>query len=155
LLEKIDLKELRGFVLDYAASDKTFSQKFELHFAEKDERIDVRQKYMDLVAKAIRAHSNRGFIDYSASRKLSHELDKIIQMGYQAASNDNFKDAFTVGQVVLVALMEAYESSDDSSGELGGTVQEAIALLDSVATSEASRCSQRRTARICGQRTAQ
>jgi uncharacterized Zn finger protein len=139
LLEKIDLKELRGFVLDYAASDKTFSQKFELHFAEKDERIDVRQKYMDLVAKAIRTHSNRGFIDYSASRKLSHEIDKIIQMGYQAASNENFKDAFTVGQVVLVELMEAYESSDDSSGELGGTIQEAIALLDSIATSEASR----------------
>jgi uncharacterized Zn finger protein len=139
LLEKIDLKELRGFVLDYAASDKTFSQKFELHFAEKDERIDVRQKYKDLVTKAIRTHSNRGFIDYSASRKLSHEIDKIIQMGYQAASNENFKDAFTVGQVVLVELMEAYEQSDDSSGELGGTVQEAIELLDSVATSEASR----------------
>ncbi len=138
LLDKISLKELQSFILEYAASDKTFSQKFELHFAEKDDRIDVRKKYTDLINKIFRTHSDRGYIGYNEARKVSRELDKLVQMGYQYASNDNFKDALTVGQVLLVELRNAYEEADDSAGELGGVFYDIAQLLDAIATSEAS-----------------
>lgn len=135
LLEKISLAELQGFVVEYAASDKTFYQKFELHFAEKDERIDVRKKYTDLINKIFRSNSDRGYIGYNESRKVSRELEKIVAMGYQYAEKDNFKDALTVAQVVLAELMSAYPEADDSSGELGGTFYSISELFDFLATS--------------------
>lgn len=135
LLEKISLKELQDFIVEYAASDKTFYQKFELHFAEKDERIDVRKKYTDLINKIFRSNSDRGYIGYNESRKVSRELEKIVAMGYQYAEKDNFKDALTVTQVLLVELMSAYPETDDSSGELGGTFYSIAELFDFLATS--------------------
>jgi uncharacterized Zn finger protein len=135
LLEKISLAELQGFVVEYAASDKTFYQKFELYFAEKDERIDVRKKYADLINKIFRSNSDRGYIGYNESRKVSRELEKIMAMGYQYAEKDNFKDALTVAQVLLVELMKAYPETDDSSGELGGIFYSIAELLDVLATS--------------------
>lgn len=138
LLEKINLPELRGFVKEYAASDKTFRQKLELHFADKDDRIDIGQKYTELIAKIVRTHSDRGFLGYSESRKVARELDKIVEMGYQYASNDNFKDALTVAQVLLLEVVEVYKNADDSAGDLGGTLYYISELLDAIATSKAS-----------------
>lgn len=138
LLEKIDLAELRGFVTEYAASDKTFRQKLELHFADKDERIDVRQKFTELIAKTIRTHADRGYLGYNESRKAAKELDKVVEMGFQYAANDNFKDALTVGQVLLTEVMNATQDADDSAGDLGGTIFHITELLDALATSDAS-----------------
>ncbi|WP_373512152.1 SWIM zinc finger domain-containing protein [Persicitalea sp.] len=138
LLDKIDLSELRGFVTEYAASDKTFRQKLELHFADKDDRIDVGQKYSELIAKIVRTHADRGYLGYSESRKVAKELDKIVEMGYQYASNDNYKDALTVAQVLLVELMDLCKESDDSAGDLGGTFFGISELMDTLATSDAS-----------------
>ncbi len=138
LLDKIDLSELRGFVTEYAATDKTFRQKLELHFADKDERIDVGQKYSELIAKIVRTHADRGYLGYSESRKVAKELDKIVEMGYQYASHDNYKDALTLAQVLLVELMDLYEESDDSAGDLGGTFFGISELMAALATSDAS-----------------
>lgn len=135
LLEKISLAELQSFVVEHAASDKTFYQKFELHFAEKDERIDVRKKYVDLINKIFRSNSDRGYIGYNESRKVSRELEKIVATGYQYAEKNNFKDALTVAQVLLIELMKAFPESDDSSGELGGTFYSIAELIDVLATS--------------------
>lgn len=41
LLKKIGLNELQTFIAVYALKNKDFKTAFELHFAEKDERVDV------------------------------------------------------------------------------------------------------------------
>ncbi|WP_315822260.1 SWIM zinc finger family protein [Paraflavitalea speifideaquila] len=51
LLKKIGLNELQQFVAAYALKNKDFRAAFELHFAEKDERIDISKKYSELIQK--------------------------------------------------------------------------------------------------------
>ncbi|QHT70786.1 hypothetical protein GXP67_31130 [Rhodocytophaga rosea] len=136
LLQSITAKEYQDFIRTYAQKHKDFKTEFELYFASKDERIDVAKKYVDLISKMIRKHSNRGFIDYRASFTLAREVDKLLGSGSEFISKNNFKDAFTVSRVVLKAMMEAITQSDDSAGNLGGTIFSAVELMGSVAEAE-------------------
>lgn len=138
LVQKIEVKELRNFIVQFASSDKDFTNKFQVYFADKDERIDVGKKYSDLIKKAIRSNSDRGYIDYRASKNLSRELDSIVASGQQLIDKNNFKDALKVSQVILKETIAVIESCDDSSGSIGGSIADSISLLENIAISDAS-----------------
>lgn len=133
LLQTINAKEYQGFIRQYALKNKSFRTEFELFFAGKDERIDVGKKYEDLIHKLIRKYSDRGFIDYRASFGLSREMDKMLDSGHDAIARHNFSDAFALASVALKAMLEAVSQSDDSAGNLGGTLDGAIQLLEAIA----------------------
>lgn len=137
LVEKATRPELQAFVQAYAISDKKFKAQFELHFAHKDERIDLKQKYTDLVKKMIRSHTSHGFVDYHATNALSREMDAILSKASEAINTDNFKDGLTIVEVILQQLLtQVVPNSDDSSGKLGDTITEAIELLGTLAESD-------------------
>lgn len=138
LVQKIEAKELRSFIVQFASSDKDFANKFQVFFADKDERIDVSKKYSDLIKKAIKSNSDRGFIDYRASKQLSREIDAIVASGQQLIDKNNFKDALKVSQVILKETIPVIESCDDSSGSIGGSIFDSIKLLGNIALSDAS-----------------
>ncbi|GAB3274511.1 hypothetical protein GCM10027347_47440 [Larkinella harenae] len=137
LLEKVSDDELRRFVSGYAASDSVFASKIQLHFADKDERIDIGRQYRELVKKAIKSHSNRGFVEYRSTRALAREISQILATGNQFFTRQNYRDALTVGRVVLTAMMTVLDQCDDSSGYLSSTISNAITLLKQVAEADA------------------
>ncbi|RAJ94466.1 hypothetical protein LX87_04353 [Larkinella arboricola] len=136
LLQQITVEELRRFVADYAATDKTFASKVQLYFADKDDRIDVGKQYTELVRKAIRAHSSRGFVEYRKTGKLAREIRTFLVTGHQFLAQKNYRDALTVSRVVIVELVNLLERCDDSAGYLSGTISDAIHLLTQLASSE-------------------
>jgi hypothetical protein len=136
LLSKISAKELQDFTLHYASLNKDFARTIEIHFAEKDELIDMRKHYSDLIKKMIRKHSDHGFIDYHSSNALSREMDKVIDEGSAWVQKGKFAEAMLIGQLVLSELIEVIRYSDDSSGSLGDTIDDAIALLADIGALE-------------------
>lgn len=140
LLQKITVKEYQDFIRKYARGNKGFKTEFELYFSEKDDSIDVEKKYAGLIRKVISKHSDRGFINYYASSKLANGL-----YGFYAKANDfikqnNFNDAIAIARPMLKASMEVITESDDSNGDLGGLIDDAIGLFAVVADSpEAAR----------------
>lgn len=136
LLLKVTADELRQFVAGYAASDKGFASKVQLHFADKDERIDIGKQYTELVRKAIKAQSSRGFVEYRSSAKLAKEVNQILAMGHRFFTQQNFRDALTVSRVVLIEMLKVLDNSDDSGGHLGHTVSSTIGLLRQLAESD-------------------
>ncbi|PSR52727.1 hypothetical protein AHMF7605_03900 [Adhaeribacter arboris] len=139
LLQSIKLAEFQEFIRRYAAKDKNFKTEFELYFAAKDSRIDVAQKYEDLIQKLIRKHSDHGFIDYRAANSLAKEVNKLLENSQDFIQQRNFRDAFMLATVVLKAMLKVATESDDSSGNLGGTIAHAIELLETISTSAAAR----------------
>jgi hypothetical protein len=133
LLRKINLEEYREFMRHYAAKNQNFQTEVEVYFADKDDRIDVSQKYADLVRKLIRKYSDQGYVDYRATDGLSEEVDQLLQTGYDLAGKGNYLDAFLVAKPVLHAMAEVLPNSDDSAGNLSGTIDNIVQLIATVA----------------------
>ncbi len=138
LLQTISLKEYQDFIRIQASKNKNFKTEFELFFADKDNRIDVEQKYTDLILKLIKKHSDKGFIDYRATSALSRETDKLLADGAAYIHKQNFKDAFALAKAVLKPLMEAVTDADDSNGSMAGSIFQAIALLQKITDANAA-----------------
>ncbi|MFC5408083.1 SWIM zinc finger domain-containing protein [Larkinella bovis] len=136
LLQKVTTDELRRFVATQAAADPAFASKVQLYFADKDERIDVAKHYRELVRKAIKTHSSRGFVEYRSSGKLAREMTRLLAEGRRLFGQQNYRDALTVGRVVLTEMMAVLAQSDDSAGYLGDTVSSAFELLKHLAESD-------------------
>lgn len=135
LLAKTTADELRQFLIQYAATDKTFASRLQLHFADKDERIDVAKQYTDLIKKAVKENSDRGFVDYRATFRLMKEVNKLISSGQDLLNKGNFRDAIAVGKVIATEMMEVIKTCDDSAGNIGGTIWSGMKLLHDAAKS--------------------
>lgn len=136
LLQQVTADELRRFVAGYAATDKTFASKVQLYFADKDDRVDVGKHYTELVRKAIRTRASRGIIAHGSTAQLAREIKSFLTTGQQFFARKNYRDALTVGRVVLIELVNALQDCDDSAGHLVGTISDAINLITQLAGSE-------------------
>ncbi len=133
LLKQVTADELRTFLTDYAAADKMFAAKLQLHFADKDERIDVEKHYADLMKRIIRSHQGKhGYIEYRETFKLARDMDEMFSAVVKLVGQKNFKDAFTVGLLLLREMMTLSMECDDSAGNIGGLVSESVSLLGEI-----------------------
>jgi len=136
LLQKITLTEYQDFIRHYASKSKAFKTDFELHFADKDSNIDIEKKYDQLVQKIISKHSDRGFIDYYSTSKLAADIDKLHATATELLRKNNFSDAFAIARVLIRRMMEAITSCDDSNGNIGGLINDAVQLLEMITDSD-------------------
>lgn len=132
LLQSVSTKEYQDFIRSHAAKNKNFKTEFELFFADKDNRIDVEKKYTELIQRLIRKYADCGFIDYRASFGLSKEVDILLGKGIDYAGKNNFKNGFAVAKAVLRPMVEVIESCDDSNGNIGGSIEYGIQLLETI-----------------------
>lgn len=132
LLKKIGLNELQTFIAAYALKNKDFKTAFELHFADKDERIDISKKYTELIQKVIRKYADHGFVDYRSTFNLSREIDEIVNTGQGFVKKKNFKDAFLLAKPVLKEMMEVITTCDDSAGNISSTISGIVQLLEAI-----------------------
>ncbi|MDR2138905.1 MAG: hypothetical protein LBP50_05100 [Tannerella sp.] len=80
LLDQITREEYKDFIFRYASVDRDFKTKFELAISD-GSNMDVEKKYGELIRKIIRRHSDRGFLDYGASIRVSGETGELIRDG--------------------------------------------------------------------------
>lgn len=136
LLQKVKLKEYQEFILHQASIDKKFKTEFELYFSDKDHAIDSSKKYSDLIRKIVSRYADRGFVDYSASFKVSNEIDKLLTTGTTFMRKSNFRDAFNLSKAVLKEGIEIITYCDDSSGNIGGSIDGTIQLIETIIKDE-------------------
>jgi len=136
LLKSINLKEYQDFVRQYAAKNKSFKTNFELYFAEKDERIDIGEKYEEAIQKIIKKHSERGYLRYRGEKNVAKEIGHLLKDGHHLAAKSNFRDAFALAKAVLKQLMPVLQHNDDSNGDLSNTIYETVDLLRAISEAE-------------------
>lgn len=131
-LKKITNDELIAFVKNYAAKNKGFKTDFEFAFAEKDENFDFIGRYEELIKKAIKKHTSRGFIEYRSSIALAKELTVTLEKIQELVLNGNLHDAFQITIILLKSSLIALTDADDSNGSIGGIVEDCILTIDQI-----------------------
>jgi hypothetical protein len=96
LLSKISIDEYRTFVKHFATKNKNFKAAFELFFADKDDRVNVGEKYTELVENFFKKHAPHGFIEYRSANGFMRDIGKFIGDAYSLIKRKNYKDAFAI-----------------------------------------------------------
>ncbi len=136
LVKSVTHSDYQNFIRHYASKSKNFKSDFELFFADKDSRIDVGEKYAELVRKLIRRYSSGGYIDYRDSYGLSKEIDRLLETGLGYVEKNNFWDSFALAKAVLKPMMSTMEYCDDSNGNLGGNIENTIDLFEKIISAD-------------------
>jgi hypothetical protein len=134
LLSKINIDEYRAFVKHFAGKNKDFKTAFELFFADKDDRVNIGEKYAELVGKVFRKHAPQGFIEYRSANGFMRDIGKLIGDAYNQIKRKNYKDAFAIASVVLKEI--TWIAADDSDGAIGEGIFEAVELISTIANDE-------------------
>ena len=133
LLDKIDLEEIKGFIIHYSKSNEEFKSDFELYFVEKDEDSDLEGKLRKQIRNTVKAYTYRQFIDYRSVGELANNLYNVLHLGEDYYNKQNFMNASILAMVFIQEVMPVITYSDDSSGHIGGVISEGISLLENVA----------------------
>jgi hypothetical protein len=135
LLEKITAQEYSDFVKQYSIKNRDFKLAFEIFFADKDDSANAGERYKKVIENLIRKFSDHGFLDYRSSASMAREINGFIADARKMMSVKNYIDAFNIGAVIMKKMMEVASSSDDSHGEIGGTLYGVTELLNDIAQS--------------------
>lgn len=132
-LEKISTAELREFIYLKSFMNSDFKSEVLVYFSEKDERIDLEDKYRSLIQSLIKKYGDRGFITYKRAFDISTEISSLIENGYSFAKKREYRKAFRVAKALLLPTTELIEHTDDSGDCIGGCIDNIIELLALVA----------------------
>ncbi len=129
LLEKATHDELRQFVREKASANAPFRNLFLSSFAQynSDESKELYAKQVKSILKT--ASDRHGFVDWSASRIVGKAIDNLLVSAQKQINNRNYKSAVFICTAVMEQMTEALQYSDDSNGDIGGSIYTAYELL--------------------------
>lgn len=138
ILAKLDIEELRAFIQHQKTVKHDFKEEFLLFFSDMAPQIDVEEKYRKMVQKLIRTYTDHGFMDYRSTFTFTNALHPTILTAEHAVSRKSFSDAIVIAQTICLEIMDLLQNSDDSAGNLGGTISQSIQILHNIAQHQAA-----------------
>ena len=133
LLEKTTHDELKQFVREKTEENARFRNLFLSSFAQYN-TDESKELYVKQVKSILKTASDRhGFIDWSASRQVGNAIDNLLKSAQKQIDNHNYKSAFFICTAVMEQMNEALEYSDDSNGDIGGSIEVACEMLYTIA----------------------
>ncbi|MBK9291931.1 MAG: SWIM zinc finger family protein [Bacteroidetes bacterium] len=138
LLEKASHDELKEFVREMASTDPHFRNLFLSYFVQHNSD-ESKELYVKQVKTILKSASDRyGFIDWSASRVVGIAVDNLLETAQKQIIKLNYKSAFFICTAVMEQMTEALQYSDDSNGDIGGSIDTAYQMLYTIAQEKLS-----------------
>ncbi|MGQ9847779.1 MAG: hypothetical protein ACUVQP_09835 [Bacteroidales bacterium] len=138
LLEKATHEELKQFVREKADQDASFRNLFLSSFAQHNSD-ESKEMYIKQIKSILKTASDRhGFINWSASRFVGNAVYNLLESAQKQINNQNYKSAFFICTAVMEQMTKALEYSDDSNGDIGGSVDTAYEMLYTIAQKQSS-----------------
>lgn len=129
MLEKATHEELKQFIKENAAQNPPFRNLFLSSFAQHNSD-ESKELYVRQVKSILKTASDRhGFIDWSASRTVGNAIANLLESAQKQINNRNYKSAVFICTAVMEQMTEALQYSDDSNGDIGGSVDTAYGML--------------------------
>lgn len=136
IIEKVSIEDLKKFVIEECKNNNNLKVAFVTKFLSNAGK-DSKENYVSQLHSLFRSHSGRHhFIDYYEMRKLSKPLNNFIETIEKHLETGNIRTAFNMSCAMLEVGIEQINHSDDSNGELGGCIEEAISTLYQIAVLE-------------------
>ena len=138
MLEKATHAELKQFVREKVVVNPPFRNLFLSSFAQHNSD-ESKELYVKQVKSILNTASDRhGFIDWSASRLVGNEVDNLLESARKQIDNRNYKSAVFICTAVMEQMTEALQYSDDSNGDIGGSIDSAYEMLYSIVEEQIS-----------------
>lgn len=138
LLEKASHDELKQFVREKASANTPFRNLFLSSFAQHNSD-ESKELYVKQVKSILKTASDRhGFIDWSASRIVGNAIDNLLESAQKQINNRNYISAVFICTAVMEQMTEALQYSDDSNGDIGGSIDTAYEMLYTIAQEQLS-----------------
>ena len=133
LLEIISHDELKLFIVEQAATNRSFRNLFLSSFAQFNPD-ETKELYSDQVRATLNMATNRhGFIEWSAVGMVTHSISTLLNTAEKQVENRNYNTAFLICTAIMEEVSDLLEVSDDSDGEMYGMVETAYDLLWTIA----------------------
>lgn len=127
VMESLPKRELVGILLELARDDDQL--RLDL-LARYDEELGSKGEYLRMAREALSWGEERGgFISYWGATRAARGLRSVLERGWDYLEAGDAVSAVPAAQAVLEITVEAYGHADDSSGQLGDCIMEAIELL--------------------------
>lgn len=138
MLEKAPHEELKQFIRNNADNDPSFRNIFLSSFARynTDESKEI---YIKQVKSILRSATDRhGSIDWSAAGLVRKAVIVLLNSALEQVEKGNYKSAFFICTAVMEQMTDAMQYADDSNGDIGGSIDDAFELLNSIAQKQPS-----------------
>ena len=129
LLKKIDEDELKNFIREKSAQNKTFRDIFLAEFAAYNSE-ESKELYVKQVKAILNSGKDRyGFIGWSSMNQVSNAVNNLLITAQRQVQNKNYKSAIFICTALMEQMMEAAQYSDDSRGGIGDSIENGLQIL--------------------------
>src|SRR4030042_2186958 len=91
--------------------------------------------YKQQVKSILQAAKGRSdFIDWSGVRRVGNEVHKMLNIAGKHIENENYQSAVFICLAILEEMIEIINYTDDSNGDIGGTIETSLDLLGTIAS---------------------
>jgi len=133
MLEKLSHSDLKMYVKEQCAKDRSFRQLFFANFAYLV-IPDSKELYAKQIQAVLKAAAGRhGYIEYSESRTVSGAVYAMVERAEQFVESANYQTAMYIACATIEEMGQALEYVDDSNGDFSGCADSAVEVLDSIA----------------------
>ena len=129
ILTSLDKNEMTGWIRTWAEKDEKFRNYFIARFSGNKEIIDI-ERYARILEKEISTAEDRyGFIDYYHAGDAAGEASQLLDNAEHSFKILGTAEIISVCFAVIKTVAPALNNSDDSNGEIGGALEQAVELV--------------------------
>lgn len=129
LLNKIAQENLFQFVRNQAIADTSFRRALTSAFPLLNENESTEfyaQQVQEILKKS---EGTYGYIDRRSARQVGKAIEDLLTSAQKQFDNRNFQTTFYIARAVMEEMSGALNTTDDSEGIIGGSIEDASGLL--------------------------
>lgn len=136
LLEELPADELRSFLRRSFAEDKNLKRSFLAYYAVR-QCPQSKDLYVSQVQALLGKYEDRGgYVGYYEARNLGKAVIRLLDEVSGSKDEDRMRSVVYMAEAVIEEMTKMLDYSDDSDGEISGSIREAINQLDELAGTE-------------------
>lgn len=132
ILSQLDKHTLIQIICDQADEDPEFQSSLIANYTPQTDVLSE-EHYKRLIREALQIGEGKyGFIDYWAAGRVMRSVYELLYRAQALVAKRKVQQAIPIAQAALEVLVPALQQADDSNGEIGGGIDQALQILDSV-----------------------
>jgi uncharacterized Zn finger protein len=136
LLKQLTAEELIDFIRTTAKTNREFRNLFLYSFAAKSTN-ESKDLYAGQIKSILQSAAGRdGFIEWNQTGKVGKQVYELILSAAKHIENANYNSAIFICSAILEEMTKALQYADDSSGDIGGNIEQSFELLSLIAGHE-------------------
>ncbi|WP_243348258.1 SWIM zinc finger domain-containing protein [Parabacteroides sp. FAFU027] len=132
LLTKLSHDELKKVIYEQCQNDRSFRDMFIARYSDLTESAS-KELYVKQIREVMNSHADRsGFIDYYSISEATGEIDQLEGLAEKMINKGEYRIAMYMAQALLEEMVAALQYVDDSGGDVGGLIEQAMDLLHQI-----------------------